>query len=1009
MARIKNIVTYNYDLEPSLTDYLIGTDTEDSRRTKNYKIGNILSLADTFSSQDGILTGGVSWLQDLVFEVTPLTYIINTAFYSSLSTEVTLATADPTNPRIDLIVVDRNGLVSAITGTPSATPVKPSLDNIDEVEITFVQVDALATTPSGVTEDLVYNEDVGPAVEWTATENTSGTIIDLADTTDPYSGTVSVSWTDPGLIGNTATFVSPSTLNVVDFTTLHFYIKLQSAWTLSGAGIIVQLFEGATEVTGAFTIISSQFGITDTDVTNYQSVVLALEKLHYLGTTFDTITIELVNIEDGLFLDYVRVLGGVNNPAEFGSFLSLSDVEDNTYVGKAGFVPVVNSIEKGLGYFDPTTVVGTVHSVFGRVGDITAILSDYSSFFVELAGDTMTGDLIVPDEAYGVAWDANLEVPTKNAIYDKIESLVTGVSSFNSRVGAVVPTAGDYDAFYFTEAESDARYVEITGDTMTGDLIVPDEAYGVAWDANLEVPTKNAIYDKIEALVLGVSSFNSRTGAVVPLIGDYDSFFVELSGDTMTGDLIVPDEGYGIGWLSSLEVPTKNSVYIEMETKLDVTTAATTYVAVAGDTMTGDLIVPDEAYGVAWDANLEVPTKNAVYDEINSLVTGVSSFNSRVGAVVPTAGDYDAFYFTETESDARYVEITGDTMTGNLTMSKSSPEINIEHTGASADEGKWDIVATGNDFRIRAILDSGSLAGTPLQFARTGGTVSAIELVSTALTHNGDTVWTEGNDGAGSGLDADLFHGLPQAVSGAWWDNGVLGSVATVSSGGVLEIGKYIDFHLTDTSVADNDGRLTLTSANNWTFNGGLICERSIASSFLNEFSNTNTGSGAHTRLRIDTAGSSGGDPFIDFGISGVHDWTIGVDNSDGDALKINRGSSSGPSSGTNVLKITTGSVATFVSTVTATNFILSSDERKKNMLGDYEAKPIDVNWKLFTFKNDESDRVQLGTSAQDLEKRHPEFVITDEDGDKSVAYIDLLIAKNAELEARINKLEQAT
>ena len=38
------------------------------------------------------------------------------------------------------------------------------------------------------------------------------------------------------------------------------------------------------------------------------------------------------------------------------------------------------------------------------------------------------------------------------------------------------------------------------------------------------------------------------------------------------------------------------------------------------------------------------------------------------------------------------------------------------------------------------------------------------------------------------------------------------------------------------------------------------------------------------------------------------------------------------------------------------------------------------------------------------LEKKHPEFVRTDEEGLKSVAYIDLLIAKIAELEARLEK-----
>lgn len=40
-----------------------------------------------------------------------------------------------------------------------------------------------------------------------------------------------------------------------------------------------------------------------------------------------------------------------------------------------------------------------------------------------LSGATFTGDISVPDEAYGVGWNGSLEVPTKNAIYDKIETI----------------------------------------------------------------------------------------------------------------------------------------------------------------------------------------------------------------------------------------------------------------------------------------------------------------------------------------------------------------------------------------------------------------------------------------------------------------------------------------------------------------------------------------------------------------------------------------------------------
>ena len=94
---------------------------------------------------------------------------------------------------------------------------------------------------------------------------------------------------------------------------------------------------------------------------------------------------------------------------------------------------------------------------------------------------------------------------------------------------------------------------------------------------------------------------------------------------------------------------------------------------------------------------------------------------------------------------------------------------------------------------------------------------------------------------------------------------------------------------------------------------------------------------------------------------------------------------------------------ATFTGTCTATNFILSSDKKLKDNIKDIDNKHIDVNWKNFELKSEPGVK-RSGVIAQELEKKHPEFVRTNEDGLKSVAYIDLLIAKIAELEARLEK-----
>jgi len=92
--------------------------------------------------------------------------------------------------------------------------------------------------------------------------------------------------------------------------------------------------------------------------------------------------------------------------------------------------------------------------------------------------------------------------------------------------------------------------------------------------------------------------------------------------------------------------------------------------------------------------------------------------------------------------------------------------------------------------------------------------------------------------------------------------------------------------------------------------------------------------------------------------------------------------------------------------TITAVNFILSSDERLKENIKELEPKKIEANWKSFNAKNNK-ESYRTGVIAQELEIKHPEFVETNDEGFKSVKYIDLLISKIAELEDRIKKLEE--
>lgn len=89
---------------------------------------------------------------------------------------------------------------------------------------------------------------------------------------------------------------------------------------------------------------------------------------------------------------------------------------------------------------------------------------------------------------------------------------------------------------------------------------------------------------------------------------------------------------------------------------------------------------------------------------------------------------------------------------------------------------------------------------------------------------------------------------------------------------------------------------------------------------------------------------------------------------------------------------------------ITAKNFVIGSDRRLKNSIEIINGSDI---FRSFRMNVDES-QIRFGAIAQEVERRYPEVVRTDEEGMKSIAYTDLLVKRVAELEERLEKLEQA-
>lgn len=94
---------------------------------------------------------------------------------------------------------------------------------------------------------------------------------------------------------------------------------------------------------------------------------------------------------------------------------------------------------------------------------INTNFSNLNTDKAELSGATFTGDIIVPAEVYGVGWNGSNEAPTKNDLYDKIQTL--------SWTGDVAWPASSTD-------NAIARY-----DSTTGKLL--KNSWVTIWDTNI--------------------------------------------------------------------------------------------------------------------------------------------------------------------------------------------------------------------------------------------------------------------------------------------------------------------------------------------------------------------------------------------------------------------------------------------------------------------------------------------------------------------------------------------
>lgn len=233
--------------------------------------------------------------------------------------------------------------------------------------------------------------------------------------------------------------------------------------------------------------------------------------------------------------------------------------------------------------------------------------------------------------------------------------------------------------------------------------------------------------------------------------------FVQKFGDTMTGGLII-DEPTGDTELTLDTTGSPNRSLI-WGTKNGLPRWRITMVGSGAETGANagsdfNIIAFDDA-----GAQLSVPFNV-------TRATGAVAFASTVTVAAPTAGGHATTKTYADTQDALKVSKAGDTMTGDLQISKANPNINIVKSAAAQQCGITGALATagnrwfmslgnstaesgsnvGSDFTLYRYADNGAFIGSVLNIARSNGyaTLTGGMQLDAALTVHGGGGWAFG-------------------------------------------------------------------------------------------------------------------------------------------------------------------------------------------------------------------------------------------------------------------------
>ena len=343
--------------------------------------------------------------------------------------------------------------------------------------------------------------------------------------------------------------------------------------------------------------------------------------------------------------------------------------------------------------------------------------------------------------------------------------LDTANNAIKVKEGRTLYTDGELVAGGYGEGSGGAAIERLTdiGDVMptnltTGDLL---KYNGTNW---VNIPMAS-ISGKVEGIILNNNNYYPEPTTKLITLPNYPTTLP--ASDVYSWAKQPNKPSYSFDELSSHPTTLGGYGITDAYTKHEINTTVYSksecnefFVNKAGDTMTGTLLISNDSdiYGRS-SANSSAAYIIGYRDaSISGIVMhDISAANNTKALYIQTNG-YDS------PNDTGGLAITNDCVTA---------------------------FGAGNNGSVFRVLNEDDVnLGALFNVAKDG-----------TLTRLSNKIWDAGNDGSGSGLDADLLDG--KHLHQGQWD-----SICYIGGNGVLEIGKYIDFHEEPGMITDFSCRI---------------------------------------------------------------------------------------------------------------------------------------------------------------------------------------------------------